>query len=43
MQKYSWRSNISLKEWLAVRGKLHIKNKLEHNTHYTNTGKNRRA
>lgn len=40
MQKYSWRSNISFKEWLAVGGKVHIKNKLEHSTHYANTGKN---
>lgn len=30
---------FSFKEWLAVRGKLHIKNKLEHNTPYTNTRK----
>lgn len=34
---------FSFKEWLAVRGKLHIKNKLEHNTPYTNTSKNRNA
>lgn len=36
-------NNISFKEWLALRGKLHIKNKLEHNTPYTNTGKNRKC
>lgn len=32
-----------IKRMVGSRGKLYIKNKLEHNIHYTNTSKNSNA